>query len=717
MPYTKTPAEVYGPVDNEGRPRGAAMGDALVLAEEMVREIVTETAARIAGDQAEAQARQLAVGAINSRVDALDAHVDSLEVAAAFGLNWVSGISYPSLAALNAAGLADGSRAIVWTEGEERDAYEIVSGSAVWRGKIPDVGVAAIIPALAAYPYPVDPIMEMEPLRASGWGGRAVPGRDGMSTSVYAWTSGQMPPSAAFAGTVTPRFGAGASSGGLAQRIQFTATGQVFYFFNGAALDGDYAAAIKVRSTPGAGPQTVRFGEPADSTNVAVTEAGWTTIKRTLVAGSRTVRIAGDGTNTPDILVDEVRLHRDDGSVDLPLSYGRSAALRSTGRVGDLPLRSNVISVPEAGAVWKGGRFPEVTSLSEYTVMLAFRRDGNPAGTEQIVITPADTALGTTTNTLRIGVATSGAMSVAPATPFSIPGQSYCDGAWQIFAITAWPGEVRHWHYGVQTRKDNPATPGFDFTVLRAFGQTDSSAVFKGDVGEICVWDTALQGQQLRDAFTAMQKRLEARGHRTGRGDLMLISEGDSRSAVTTSPQGPSFQWLQFDPAVTEGRRVFGCNFASSGDGIDNVENDVPAIAESIRGAVAMGRIPIVSLLIGVNNHAAIIASPSTYLARLEAVWAQYKAAGAKVIACTELPMSGENAAAWNAARATLNGLIRSSTVPDAVADIGDSSTVMGADSSPVDHAGTYWADNLHPTTAGHQLLAPILWAAIKSLS
>lgn len=118
--YTKSPADVYAPVDGEGKPRGAAMGDALVLAEEMVREIDgkaggdeldAERQAREQAIQNEAQAREQAVEALEAADEALSQRIDSVEVLASSGVKWTTEIvRVRSTANVNlASGLTNGT--------------------------------------------------------------------------------------------------------------------------------------------------------------------------------------------------------------------------------------------------------------------------------------------------------------------------------------------------------------------------------------------------------------------------------------------------------------------------------------------------------------------------------------------------------------------------------------------------------------------------------
>ncbi|MDJ1494144.1 SGNH/GDSL hydrolase family protein [Cytophagaceae bacterium DM2B3-1] len=91
------------------------------------------------------------------------------------------------------------------------------------------------------------------------------------------------------------------------------------------------------------------------------------------------------------------------------------------------------------------------------------------------------------------------------------------------------------------------------------------------------------------------------------------------------------------------------------------------------------------------------------------------KAKGFKVVACTVLPRS-DGGGSFETNRQTVNTNIRTNwaTFSDGLADFGADTTigVVGADSNT-----TYYQDGVHPTQAGHNILASILYPVISGIS
>ncbi len=128
----------------------------------------------------------------------------------------------------------------------------------------------------------------------------------------------------------------------------------------------------------------------------------------------------------------------------------------------------------------------------------------------------------------------------------------------------------------------------------------------------------------------------------------------------------------------------------------------------------------VLSILIGVNS---LILSGGDYsgntagfITNLAAYCDARRSAGWQVVLCTELPAyTGADATYYLAARATLNTAIHTwvGAHINAICDLAADPNI-GQDGDQTN--ATYYQDNLHPTNAGHAIMATIMEAAILTV-
>lgn len=117
----------------------------------------------------------------------------------------------------------------------------------------------------------------------------------------------------------------------------------------------------------------------------------------------------------------------------------------------------------------------------------------------------------------------------------------------------------------------------------------------------------------------------------------------------------------------------------------------------------------VVVMLEGLNDYWQRDAGAAGCVADLAAYVAHRRAVGWTVVMLTVLPSAylPENV------RATINDAIRAPSFVDAVADVG-ADPVMG-DPASLGNTALY-ADKTHPTSLGHSLLVPTVFAAIQAI-
>lgn len=574
-------------------------------------------------------------------------------------------------------------------------------------------------PSAPVYPeFTVAPIIDLDISNFDDYGGGYIPSRGvTISSNILAHNTGDIRSEATFSGTVTRRYTAGPSVG-TAQRLQYTATNHIFYPYSGRVLPaGTWKYSIAVKSTAGAGTQNVRYGPTGSLTSTTVSEGSWSYFTRTITADGVTsynFTIQGDGSNQPDLLIDENRMHPDDGSIDLPFATDAGSAMPIIGIPGRWSVSGGVLSGNKGGII-RGPDWPAATTMTEFTVILAFREDTLPGGTTYPISAETDTALGTTTNDMNMALITTGALQTQPRALTTSPAPNYCDGNWQAISIRVKNAKRDVTHWGVMLNATDTAFTDYEMACMRFMGLSETG-FFAGEVAVCAMWDSYLTEAQLQSAFETVQARLEYEGHDTERGKTVLLMEGDSRSANTS---GVAFN--MYIPTNTDSIPMFGGVYATSGEGIDDVVastiKNFDDIVLGIRTSVALGRIPVAVAWIGVNDNSTIASNPSSYLASLEDYWQSLKDEGALVVACTEIgagaPLGGTGSG-YDNGRLTLRTGILASSVPDGVADIGNPATLMG-DSDSYSENPSLWTDTIHPNAAGHTEMTPIYWAAIKS--
>lgn len=229
-------------------------------------------------------------------------------------------------------------------------------------------------------------------------------------------------------------------------------------------------------------------------------------------------------------------------------------------------------------------------------------------------------------------------------------------------------------------------------------------------VNSLALYPTALTDAQIRDAYTVMAARATADGL-TMADARVLVQEGDSITAVTSSPQSYSYRY-----AANQSPKVVGKNIATGGSAVSTAEGRAAALDQVIPPNKGSRKF-ILSVAVGTNDLMSLGTTP--YLTALASYLDDRRAAGWYVVLCTLLP---RNQAGFAAARATANAEMRlwttnGSIVPgqhcDAIVDF-DTEATMGSDATATNV--TYYSDGLHPTDAGHALLEPVYRAVINAV-
>jgi len=519
--------------------------------------------------------------------------------------------------------------------------------------------------------------------------------------------------------TLTKNYTAGPSGvGTTAVRLEFAAVTNSFSIYSATPPAGNYRMALKVKLNAGQGTKDIRYGNlTAGLQTLSIDDAAWWTITHDFTAsGANFTSFAiypGLLATVPfDLLIDEVQFY--DLADPIP-AFSEEATARNwhfknttAAFKNRIVMSGQAIDTTAAGSHGQviAPEFPGTRTFTEFTVFAAFKND--VAGAGQVVVTETDAALGTTANSLSIGVSATGALLTNPANA-GTTNINVLNQGWQIVGVRVKSNSRQAFLQEIEISTATTAFTSIVARLLRINGQTSTSPV-KGKMCFVDFWPTYMSDAEIAQMVITMRQKVALIGETMGTFDNFYIAEGDSRTALTTS----SYAFLmgnagEFTP------NLFMRNFAVSGSTISSLNTRLANVQRIAAQAQLNGRRAIISVLIGVNDSAAIAANATDYYNnQLKPIWAAYRATGAKLIVCTEISAQTGNAG-YEAQRQVLNGLIRGDTsLYDALCDF-DSDVEMGDPNSLTNYPAN-WTDSLHPNATGHLRLKPYMRAAIASV-
>ncbi|HET8730475.1 MAG TPA: SGNH/GDSL hydrolase family protein [Moraxellaceae bacterium] len=524
--------------------------------------------------------------------------------------------------------------------------------------------------------------------------------------------------------TVTLGFADGPTKTGTATRVLCSLTTHAFSFYASGFRPpaGTYTIRFKVKSNSGS-DAAIRYGNStAGYSNATALAASWTTCEKQFTTNGTDYSnfvLTGDGANTPDLLVDEVQFYNDtaanvpDISTELlgddfifPIAYPLS---RFSGKVLD----NSTASILGSGLM-RLPNYPATTAISELTV-ICVASSAEKVANQMIFSTDQNSTLGTTATTMVLSqAAADGSMDATGVSVFAAHDMQNQG----LFLVGMKIGAASRSLMldSIEMASTSAVFAGFNARVFRIGSNGTAESLFqttyrwRGNIAAAVVFDRALSDAEYKQACRAIRARVQSAGISLGSFPAFMIAMGDSQTASFTGTRGPSWAVLQA-VAGTHTPNMPMRNLAVSGYMLDNLKAQLPTVQSLISQVAEVGgRKAVVPIYIGTNDSAEIIASPSSYWARLKSqlldVIVSY---GGIPIIGTLCPNGG--LPAYEAPRLSFNALVRADSYRymDFGGDpvMGDLATCSG---------GVYYeADTLHFTTAGAALLAPIATAAIQA--
>jgi hypothetical protein len=562
---------------------------------------------------------------------------------------------------------------------------------------------------LLASSFPVNPTILLSCIDFMDRDGRYVPNRYATQTpplNRIALSTGIIAGNLT-GGTPTEFYANGPQGGITAKRLQLNASG-IYDIYVGVVPAGVTTIQCKLKSNTGAGAQTTQFGRFSGSmANQSLTEGAWTTATHTWTSDGVTsyrLSVYNNTGGAQDVLLDEVQFV--EGSTVPAFSTERF-----DGHGGPYFRKPNAI--PRTGAAMDTSTTtaPGVVQFNTFPTAKTFTE-----GTMFAVISTTDTAA--VAGKVLCGEGNEGNWDVGnnlgnaygkPALPRSSSGKNLriSSKGYHIlvsrFKANATSDEMCFFLDGIPIKWAANTLASFSRHNFGLFGDpaglagvTAGGLPFKGKTTLVGMRDTCLSNDAVDAFVTSLEERHALTGEPAVERCNFWIAEGDS---ITESATG--YFSLFFDDLPA---RYFGWNWAVSGSDIADVQDRRASIVKQITKAALHGHNPVTSLLIGANGLPTI--------AQLQTEWAAYRAAGAKVIACTVTPKSD---ATFNTNRNALNLQIRAASADyDALCDFAADSTI-GTDAAGSDVLK--YPDGTHPSASTQAIMKTLMALAQASVA
>ena len=317
---------------------------------------------------------------------------------------------------------------------------------------------------------------------------------------------------------------------------------------------------------------------------------------------------------------------------------------------------------------------------------------------------------GTNDNTFNLGG------RFGSATAATTNGNNVADGNWHVLSLVVAGSVMSIYLDGVLISSVAYTATSFTLYAMRMSYDTENYSV-TGTRGPTAMYSAGHTAAQVRQMTVWLQGQMTARSLSFLTPPAFVVFEGDSITAQSNATNRlKSYAGLS-GSAITATRSC--ANLAVSGSTIATLTARATALDAYLTQRPANGK-AVLHVFIGTNDitnsgrtGAQVFADLKTYCtARLTAGWD-------KIVVGTMLPrtVGGGGQATFDAQRAIFNAAVTGETLGvywHGVSDFAAEAT-MGPDGANL-NATYYAADGVHPTDAGHALLAPVATAALDAV-
>jgi lysophospholipase L1-like esterase len=403
------------------------------------------------------------------------------------------------------------------------------------------------------------------------------------------------------------------------------------------------------------------------------------------------------------------------GSVDLDASDPREAGHIMFGQgVGQNTVATGTGTVRFNGATHGVMQLPSSAPLGNvFSVVYIAKTFGSPSASSfnslwggSIGNASSTTALGLRTLTNQFGLEYSGAM----VTPVQPTGEIYEPGNTFGGVAVSYDGSTgKLYSNGLLTGSLAVTKASFVLKDIFVGCMNNSGTIWYSnyELAAMAIFPRVLTDAEQLQAYKYLKSQLSSQGV-TIPDTRVLIYEGDSITYGSGAANTQGYPYLAASQ-MTRGER--GPNYGVFGSKFADMNARLPTVTAMIDRAVADGRTPIVHFDIGSNDFVLGV-SASTLYNQVKGYAATCRAHGAKVIAGTVL---SRPEAGVDAIRNAYNPMLAAGVGVDFDGVTNFGTTAMGVDgawSNTTNFAG----DQVHPTSAGYAIMAPVAAAAVNAL-
>lgn len=510
---------------------------------------------------------------------------------------------------------------------------------------------------------------------------------------------------------------------GLSQASTFSGTGNWFMNISGNVPNatthlpaGTYTIAINAKRNTGS-DQQFAFSQDNTATRSPFFTAtsSWQRFAWTFTAdGSHQMNVlllcSIDGSTAANIQICDYELYA--GSSDLgPESYAGHLKIGGCPTDASANFSSGFLDMSTAGAAGLV-QFTNNQTIANFTVHATVKKVGSGGGAYFGILSSVTTYTSFTAAT---------EVSQFPFATFSTDGterfNQLAAGLWNLLSVGVHVITQKYdgtnfelWLDDARVYVDNnPSLVSVAYSDFwfNAVNNPYSGSLTGGNSWQsVVLYNTALTAAQIRGNVALLQAA--AAKYTTLPTDRILFAMGDSITGAFS---------YSYPYQATYSPAIIGTDWGISGYGLSDLNSQASTVDAGLPPSLN-GRKFILSVLIGANDLGSYSGGNTQFAADLASYCDARRAAGWKVVLCTLLP---QTTAGFNTKRDAVNTIIYGWSAGqhyDALADFAADPT-MGIDGNGVNTGPwntTYYADGLHPTSAGMAILAGIYQTAVNSL-